>query len=365
MSRHISRNAIWFLIAIVPSIVTGADLSEGCIGGKTCRGKRIVVPLEPRPVTAISFIAHDAIGSTSEGKLRIRIDDQIVESYLDVLRRARSYDLTVDSLRGRQLIIEPANDDEVDVREISVRYGSASNMQPRTPPRVERPPTRDRAWTSYKTDGRCIGGSECRANGSRIVIRLENDPVLAVRFRAHDAIGTRAEGKLNVEIDSESVAYYEDVPRDGRLFEYDLPGVPARKLTIEAATDDEVNVSDIEVMYDRRGNWWEVPTPEPQRLENCIGGEQCGGSSASIRIRLTRRPVREVSFRAHDRVGGRSDGRLRIRIDDQVIAAGVDVPKDGQKYRFSVDGVTGHELIIEPDANDEVVVEGIDVRYRQ
>src|SRR5262249_31697435 len=100
-------------------------------------------------------------------------------------------------------------------------------------------------WRRYPEHG-CIGGSECRQNGKRITIALDSAPVIGVRFFAHDNIGQRADGKLNVRIDSHYVASYIDIQRSGRVHEFDVDRIRGDKLVIEVATDDEVEVRDIE-----------------------------------------------------------------------------------------------------------------------
>src|SRR4051812_42375584 len=77
------------------------------------------------------------------------------------------------------------------------------------------------SWRRYSEHG-CIGGAECRRNGNRITIALENAPVTGVRFFAHDNIGQRADGKLTVRIDGRTIASYIDVLRNGHVHEFDV-----------------------------------------------------------------------------------------------------------------------------------------------
>ena len=70
------------------------------------------------------------------------------------------------------------------------------------------------SWKRYPEHG-CIGGAECRQNGKRITVALDSAPVVGVRFFAHDNIGRRADGKLNVRIDGQTIASYIDVQRNG------------------------------------------------------------------------------------------------------------------------------------------------------
>src|SRR5689334_18324457 len=106
-------------------------------------------------------------------------------------------------------------------------------------------------WRRYGERG-CIGGQQCRRNGNRITVALEDAPVLGVRFYADDNVGQRADGKLNVKIDNHSIASYVDIHRDGRVHEFTVDRVRGDRLVIETASDDEVNVRDIEVLYGPR-----------------------------------------------------------------------------------------------------------------
>src|SRR6185295_2417374 len=95
-------------------------------------------------------------------------------------------------------------------------------------------------WKTYEREGTCIGGDDCRKNGNRITIALDDLPVLGVRFNAHDNVGTRADGKLTVRIDDNTVASYVDVARDGKRHEFDVDHLYGSKLVISTANDDEV-----------------------------------------------------------------------------------------------------------------------------
>lgn len=68
-------------------------------------------------------------------------------------------------------------------------------------------------WIPYPGQKGCIGGDACR--GRQLRLPLEDEPVLAVRFQAHDQIGTKAEGVLRVKIDGNTIRGYIDVPRGG------------------------------------------------------------------------------------------------------------------------------------------------------
>ncbi|HEX2061088.1 MAG TPA: hypothetical protein VHK90_10130, partial [Thermoanaerobaculia bacterium] len=219
----------------------------GCIGGSTCREKRLRVELLDRPVVAVRFRAHDQIGSKAVGALRVKIDGNTIESRLDIPRRGEVFTLDVDELRGRYLVFEAANDDEVEISEISVLYSRDTMRRIPRDRDWDRDDRRERGpigsgggWRAYPRAAMCIAGDECRKNGRRITVALENRPVLGVRFYAHDAIGTKADGKLTVRIDDTQIGWYDDVQRAGKRHEYDVDNIVGSKLIIEAANDDEV-----------------------------------------------------------------------------------------------------------------------------
>ncbi len=222
------------------------------------------------------------------------------------------------------------------------------------------------AWRRYSDKG-CIGGSECRQNGKRITIALESAPVIGVRFFAHDNVGQRADGKLSVRIDGDTIANYIDVLRNGKLHEFVVDRLRGDKLVIEAANDDEVEIRDIEVLYADRG----IDRDRRDRRDDrdygedggCIGGATCGGRRARITIPLRDRRVRSVSFFAHDNVGNRTMGELRIRIDDDILENDLDIERSGREYNVDGRNRRGRLLIIEPTSDDEVVIKDIRVRY--
>ncbi len=341
---------------------------KGCIGGDQCRGKRLRVSLEDRPVLAVRFSAHDQIGEKAEGVLRVKIDGNTIKGYLDIPRRGETFTVDVEELTGRSLVFEPVNDDEVEISDIAVLYGRTS---------IRRDPRDgdDRGgnwggstggWRSYPRASLCIGGNECRKNGTRITIPLENAPVLGVRFWAHDSIGTRADGRLTVRIDDKSVTSYLDVKREGRRHEFDVESVLGTKLIIETSTDDEVEVKEIEVLYGRRSRrdddrWG--GNQEVRHEGDCIGGDQCGGRRARIRIPINGRPVDSIRFYARDDIGTRAGGELRIRIDDEILENYLDIPREGKNFTINARGVYGDYLIIEPAEDDEVEVKDIRVRF--
>ncbi|HEX8253644.1 MAG TPA: hypothetical protein VF846_10870 [Thermoanaerobaculia bacterium] len=378
------RRVIIALLFALPTIAMAQTWTPlqggGCIGGSTCGERRLRLPLEDRPIVSVRFTAHDQIGQKADGALRVKIDGNVVESFIDVPRRGQVFTLDVDDLRGRYLVFEPVNDDEVEVKDVAVLY-SRENLRriPRDPDwdrDRDRPRDRDRdrdrpwggngGWRAYPRAEGCIGGTECRKNGTRITIALEDAPVLGVRFYAQDAIGTRADGRLSVRIDDTSVSSYIDVQRAGRRHEFDVENVRGSRLVIETTTDDEVEVKDIEVLYGRRGrgrggNWQRETTHEG----GCIGGTECGGRRARIRIPIHGRAVEEIRFYAHDEVGTRAGGRLAIRIDDENITYSMDVTREGRNYTIDGKNIAGDYLIIEPADDDEVVLKDIRVTFRE
>src|SRR5688572_21456442 len=156
---------------------------SGCIGGSTCPERRLRVELEDKPVLAVRFRAHDQIGTKAEGVLRMKIDGNTVDGHIDIPRRGETFTVEVDELRGRYLVFEPATNDEVEISEVAVLYGSTRRVPPRRDdydnprgPRGGGP--RGGGWRSYPGAAACIGGDECRRNGDRITIALDDAPVL-------------------------------------------------------------------------------------------------------------------------------------------------------------------------------------------
>ena len=344
---------------------------KGCIGGSECRGRQLRVALdEDRPVVAVRFSAHDQIGTKADGSLRVRIDGNTVKSGIDIPRRGETFTLDVDELLGRYLIFEPDSDDEVEVSDIAVLYARDSTRRgPRPPNVIDRRPARADGWREYPRAGMCIGGTECRKNGSRITIPLEDAPVLGVRFWAQDNIGVRADGRLSVRIDDKTIGWYIDVKRDGRRHELDVDNVEGTRLVIETASDDEVEVKDIQVLYARGGGHrrnrdWDGPR-EITDEGGCIGGDECGGSRARIRIPLRGRPVDQIRFYARDDIGAKAGGELRIRIDDEIVQDYLDIPREGRTFTIDGHHIAGDYLIIEPSEDDEVMIKDVRVRFME
>lgn len=341
----------------------------GCIGGSTCSERRLRAPLEDRPVIAVRFHAHDQIGTKAEGVLRVKIDGNTVRGYIDIPRKGETFTIEVDELRGRYLVFEPVNDDEVEISEIAVLYANPSGRVNRPPPDPRdpyRPPSRAGGWRAYPGAAGCIGGDDCRRNGDRITVALEDAPVLGVRFYAHDSIGQRADGKLRVRIDDTTLGWTIDVQRAGKRHELEVESVYGKKLVIETANDDEVDIKDVEVLYgraSRRGG--ERYRREVTHEGGCIGGDECGGRRARIRIAIYGQTVNSIRFYARDDIGTRAGGVLRIRIDDEVIEYSLDIPREGRTFNIDGRGFSGDYLIIEPAEDDEVEVKDVRVKFEE
>ncbi|HEX7705225.1 MAG TPA: hypothetical protein VF701_02095 [Thermoanaerobaculia bacterium] len=326
-----------------------------CIGGAGCTERRLRVPLEDRPVVAVRFTAHDDIGSKADGELRVKIDGNTIRDRIDIPRRGETFTLDVDELRGRYLVFEPARNDEVEISNIAVLYARETIRRP-----GPRGPQSGGGWRDYPRASACIGGDGCRKNGTRITIALDPLPVLGIRFWAHDAIGQRADGKVNVRVDDLTVASYVDIRREGRRHEFEVASVSGTRLVIETASNDEVEVSEIQVLYGRpvRGGG----SREIRNEGACIGGDQCGGRRARIRIALDGRAVESIRFYAHDDIGTKASGKLQIRIDDQFLEYSLDIPREGRTFTIAAKGAAGDYLYFEPAANDEIEIKDIRVQ---
>jgi hypothetical protein len=374
------RRLIIFLMLLTVSTLAAAQdrrgngdwkpsSQNGCIGGSTCSERRLRVELEDKPVLAVRFRAHDQIGEKAEGVLRVKIDGNTVDEYIDIPRKGQVFTVDVDELSGRYLVFEAATDDEVQISEISVLYSRERRRNPREGgwDGGGRPGNGGNAggWRPYPRAAMCIGGADCRKNGDRITIALEQAPVIGVRFYAKDDIGTRADGKLSVRIDDTQIGWYIDVQRAGKRHEIDVENVYGQKLIIQTANDDEVNVSDIEVMYGRRERGERGGRREITHEGGCIGGDECGGRRARIRIELDGRPVESLRFYARDDIGTRAGGELRIRVDDEVVTYALDIPREGKTFTIDAKNIAGDYLYIEPAEDDEVVIKDVRVMFWQ
>jgi hypothetical protein len=209
----------------------------GCVGGSRCGGARseIRIPLEGTAVREIRFRAHDNVGDNSRGHLRVRIDDRVLERDIDVAKDGDWYEVDGRGIRGRNLIFEPAADDEVVVEQIDVDYGrgyATRRDDRRDNGRYDRDNGRygrgndrgngrgnsrggyDRDWESYPEAKGCIGGAKC-GRQEEIRVRLEDRPIEAIRIRAHDNVGEVSRGRLRVEVDGRVVEDSIDVAKDG------------------------------------------------------------------------------------------------------------------------------------------------------
>jgi hypothetical protein len=377
------RRAIIAFLFIVPAFAfaqgTWTPLrGGGCIGGRNagCTDKSIRIPLEDRAILAVRLSAHDDIGPQAGGAVRVKIDGNVVENFDAVKREVKVYQYDVDELRGRFLIIEAAEDDEIEVSQIAVLYAPRDRREDRGRDTIRRVPrdgwpgggNSNGGWRRYGQADACIGGSECRKNGNRITIALEDRPVLGVRFWASDEIGPKAGGVLNVRIDDTTVESYIDIKREGRRHEFDVDNLEGSRLVIETGSNDEVDVKDIEVLYARGrrgsggGGGGNYGGRELTHEGGCIGGTECGGSKSRIRIALNGRAVESIRLYAHDEVGPKAGGELRIRVDEQIIEYALDVKREGRNVTIDGKGAFGDYLYIEPATSDEVVVKDVRVK---
>ena len=186
MNRLLPVSLLAFQAAVLPaqSWWSGPERG-GCFGGRECaRQGYLEIRLESAPVLAVRFFAHDDVGGRTDGRLRVRIDDRVLERDMPVERAGRSYLLDGGRHRGRFLIFEALTDDEIVVDDVEIEYaerrGSASG------------PDRDDVeadwqdggggWSRYRMRDTCIGGARCSER--RLEIRLLDEPIRAVRLFA-------------------------------------------------------------------------------------------------------------------------------------------------------------------------------------
>ncbi|MFA6954726.1 MAG: hypothetical protein WC538_02505 [Thermoanaerobaculia bacterium] len=378
------RRTLAALILVLPTLAFAQGEkrypdAEGCIGGERCGAdESIRIVLEKRPVVSIRFFADDDIGNSANGKLRIRIDQKIIERELDIPRDGQRFSLDVDRVAGSYLYIEPASADEVNVTDVEVIYGSATSGPSSgggpsgSMGGVSSGSSGTNQWVDYSKYDACIGGEEC--SKGKIRIPLDGRPITGIRFNAHDDVGSRSGGKFELRVDGQVIATNVDVKRSGKLHEFQVANIAGRELRIEPLAKDEIVVEKLEIRFGGRGQVIDR-TPvwggsggtgisaAPQVTGGCIGGKECGGRTSAIRIPLEERPLSTLRFFAHDDVGDRSGGKLRIRIDDQVLEPSLDVLKSGREYTISVRSLRGRELVFEPAADDEVKLDRIEVTY--
>ena len=236
-------------------------------------------------------------------------------------------------------------------------------------------------WRSELLDGGCLGGKEC-AHQREIALPLEDAPVLSVRFFAHDDVGVRTLGRLRVRIDDRVLTRSLTLDKNGRTYTLGAEGYRGGYLIFEAAGSDEVVVESIEIEYagnrdrnedpERRhqaataSDDWQVMGRGWQRYRlsrECFGGARCPGRR--LVVDLLDASVYAVRFYAHDRVGDKHGGRLRIELDRQVLEHDLDIKKDGQTHYLDVSGKRGRTLTFEALEDDEVVLESLEVQYRE
>lgn len=106
--------------------------ASGCYGGELCagNGRAAAVRLAPRPVAAIRFYAHDDVGKTHRGRLRVRLDHHLVARELKISRRGAVIELDAVGLSGRDLHFEVLGDEEVVVEDLEVRYRPPQRPDP-------------------------------------------------------------------------------------------------------------------------------------------------------------------------------------------------------------------------------------------
>ena len=109
-------------------------------------------------------------------------------------------------------------------------------------------------WIPYPDARGCIGGAKC-GRYEEIRVRLQDRPVEAIRFRAHDNIGDVSRGHLRVEIDGRQIERDIDVAKNGDYYEIDGRGLRGRTLAINSFAHDEVEVDQVEVLYRGGGGW--------------------------------------------------------------------------------------------------------------
>lgn len=263
---------------------------------------------------------------------------------------------------------------------------------------------RSGSFRSYAAAGGCIGGELCEQNGDELQIRLDGLPVDSVRFRAHDDVGAKTGARLRVTIDGQVLAPSIDVQKGGDRYAFDGKGLRGRLLTFEALADDEVVVEDIEVLYagggvlrdddliDERGRriGWErgrgheigrgrgharhrdldgdrsdrIRARLASGVSTCIGGERCDDNGDRFVVRLDEWPVDQVWFQAHGDVGDKSNARLRVWIDDRLLAEGLTIKRELETFAIDADGLEGKRLVFEVVNDDEVVIEDLRVDYR-
>lgn len=92
-----------------------------CIGGEKCgRDSKIYIDIYGRRVRSLRFFAHDNVGDSKEAKLNVRVDGAYIANNVDVKKDGMTHDFQGNGISGRQLVIEPAADDEAKIKDIYV-----------------------------------------------------------------------------------------------------------------------------------------------------------------------------------------------------------------------------------------------------
>lgn len=104
--------------------------------------------------------------------------------------------------------------------------------------------------------------------------------------------------------------------------------------------------------------WWSYP-----HASGCYGGALCRANGEGVRVLLASRPVLAVRFYSHDDVGPGHRARLRVRLDGEILARELDVPRTGRTWTLSAGGLHGRVLRLEILGGEEVVVEDLEVLY--
>lgn len=228
-------------------------------------------------------------------------------------------------------------------------------------------------WTPVQRHETCIGGQRCGPYA--LELPLSGAPVEAVRFYAHDDVGDKHKARLRISIDGRVIAHGVDVKAAGYAHEIGAYGHSGRYLVIAVETNDEAVIEDVEVLYrGHRGRAYR-PADGPRhggghggwqpldRADGCFGGDICGRHGDALVLPLSGAPVRAIRFYAHDAVGQKTGGRLRISIDGHVIAHDLDVKRAGYLHELDIRGLIGRRLIFETIRHDEVVVQDVEVLY--
>lgn len=106
--------------------------ASGCYAGELCRGngQGVAVRVRPRPLRTIRFYAHDRVGETSRGRLRVRLDHHVLARELDIPRDGAVIELDAAGLAGHDLHLEVLGDEEIVVEDLEIRYGLRDSPLP-------------------------------------------------------------------------------------------------------------------------------------------------------------------------------------------------------------------------------------------